>query len=214
MKIYKNFHLQNSFQFYSFARLISSIQKNLLSNVKYNFFFRRSPQGKQFYRISSSIQSNKNISNLTNLQSIDHLIIYIKATFNNTLLTLTNEQGQVLTWASAGSCGFKGARKGTPFAAKKIVEIFIKKSTDYLYKCNQIKIYVCGVGPGRENALRGLEKIGYINKTTKQDKKLSTNTTSRPLPLKTLKLSNKIILIREITKMPHNGCRPPKKRRL
>ena len=214
MKIYKNFHLQNSFQFYSFANLRYSIQKKLLSIVKDKFFFKRS----QFYRISSSnseqIHSNKNISNLTNLQSVDRLIIYIKATFNNTLLTLTNEQGQVLTWASAGSCGFKGARKGTPFAAKKIVEIFIKKSTDYLSKCNQIKIYVCGIGPGRENALRGLEKIGYINKTTKQDKKLSANTTARRLPLKTLKLSNKIILIREITKIPHNGCRPPKKRRL
>nr|AYC64321.1 ribosomal protein S11 [Pseudochlorodesmis sp. HV01306a] len=168
------------------------------------------------------------ISNLTVSRSADRLIIYIKTTFNNTLLTLTNEQGQVLTWASAGSCGFKGARKGTPFAAKKVVEIFIKKSTDYLYKCHQIKIYVCGVGPGRENALRGLEKIGYINPTTKQEKKLAAKkttspktqfpkTTSKitsPTPLKALKFSNKIILIREITKIPHNGCRPPKKRRL
>ena len=161
---------------------------------------------KQFYRILSS-----NSEEIHSIASVDRLIIYIKATFNNTLLTLTNEQGQVLTWASAGSCGFKGARKGTPFAAKKIVEIFIKKSTDYFYKCNQIKIYVCGVGPGRENALRGLEKIGYINKTTKQEKKLSA---TKRLPLKTFKLSNKIILIREITKIPHNGCRPPKKRRL
>lgn len=118
------------------------------------------------------------------------IIVYIKATFNNTLLTLTNFQGQVLTWASAGSCGFKGTRKGTPFAAKKVVEIFIKKSNNYFSRCNQIKIFVYGIGPGRENALRGLGKIG--DKT----------------------LSKKITLIREITKIPHNGCRPPKKRRL
>ena len=118
------------------------------------------------------------------LQSI---IIHIKATFNNTILTLTNSQGQVLTWVSAGSCGFKGARKGTPFAAKKIVEIFLKKSIDYISRCSLIKIYVCGIGPGRENALRGLSSI------------------ERP---------NKITVIREITKIPHNGCRPPKKRRL
>ena len=120
----------------------------------------------------------------------DRIIVYIKATFNNTLLTLTNFQGQVLTWASAGSCGFKGTRKGTPFAAKKVVEIFLKKSNNYFSRCNQIKIFVYGIGPGRENALRGLGKIG--DKT----------------------LSKKITLIREMTKIPHNGCRPPKKRRL
>lgn len=115
------------------------------------------------------------------------LIIHIKATFNNTICTLTNFQGQVLLWTSAGSCGFKGARKGTPFAAKRVVEIFKKKSHDYLLKSTQIKIFVCGVGSGRENALRGFVK-------------------GQPkLP---------IILIREITKIPHNGCRPPKKRRL
>lgn len=128
-----------------------------------------------------------------------NVIIHIKATFNNTLLTLTNSQGQVLTWASAGSCGFKGARKGTPFAAKKIVEIFIKKSQDYLVSCQQIKICVCGVGPGRENALRGL--IRSLGETLQQEKKKK-------------KKSNKITLIREVTKLPHNGCRPPKKRRL
>nr|AYC63938.1 ribosomal protein S11 [Flabellia petiolata] len=125
----------------------------------------------------------------------NEIIIHIKATFNNTMLTLTDFQGQVLTWASAGSCGFKGARKGTPFAAKKVVDIFLKKSIDYLSRCNQIKIYVCGVGPGRENALRGFEKITDFSKQEKR-------------------MRNKITLIREITKIPHNGCRPPKKRRL
>nr|AYC64127.1 ribosomal protein S11 [Johnson-sea-linkia profunda] len=134
------------------------------------------------------------------LKDPQNVIIHIKATFNNTLLTLTNFQGQVLTWASAGSCGFKGTRKGTPFAAKKVVEIFIKKSHDYLVRCHQIKICVCGFGPGRENALRGLSRS--LGETLKQEKK------------KTKKKTHKITLIREGTKLPHNGCRPPKKRRL
>nr|BBN51409.1 30S ribosomal protein S11 [Halimeda borneensis] len=112
-------------------------------------------------------------------------IVYIKATFNNTIITLTDVQGQVFTWVSAGSCGFKGARKGTPFAGKQVVEVFLKKSNDYFSRCNQIKIYVSGIGPGRENALRGFDKMGQ-----------------------------KLTLIREVTKIPHNGCRPPKKRRL
>lgn len=133
------------------------------------------------------------------------LIIHIKATFNNTLLTLTNFKGQVLTWASAGSCGFKGARKGTPFAAQKVVEIFIKKSNNYLGRCNQIKIYVCGVGPGRENAIRGLGRS--LNEAMPPKQKKRTNKAM-------YKPSNKITLIREMTKIPHNGCRPAKKRRL
>lgn len=107
------------------------------------------------------------------------MIVHIKATFNNTIITLTDLQGKVLTWVSAGSCGFKGARKGTSFAGKQVVETFLKK----LPRSNQIKIYVSGIGPGRENALRGFDKMG-------------------------------LTLIREVTKIPHNGCRPPKKRRL
>lgn len=112
------------------------------------------------------------------------MIIHIKATFNNTFMTLTDSRGEVLTWCSAGSSGFKGSRKGTPFAAKKVVEIFMKKSNDYFQKCHQIIICVHGTGPGRQNAIRGLAKI------------------------------RKICLLRDLTKIPHNGCRPPKKRRL
>ena len=135
------------------------------------------------------------------------LIIHIKATFNNTLLTLTNFKGQVITWVSAGSCGFKGSRKGTPFAAKKVVEIFIKKSNDYFFRCDQIKIYVCGVGPGRENAIRGLASIAKkIQQDKGRNKAISKFSKS--------KFSNKIVLIREMTKIPHNGCRPTKKRRI
>nr|AOP19096.1 ribosomal protein S11 [Halimeda discoidea] len=112
-------------------------------------------------------------------------IVHIKATFNNTIITLTDIQGQVLTWVSAGSCGLKGARKGTSFAGKQVVEVFLKKTNDYFSRCKQLKIYISGIGPGRENALRGFDKI-----------------------------ATKLTLIREVTKLPHNGCRPPKKRRL
>ena len=119
-------------------------------------------------------------------EKLSLLIIYIKITFNNTILTLTNEQGEVLMRTSAGSCGFKNTRKGTPFAAKKVVEIFQKKANDYLQNCDQIKIFVCGIGPGRQNVIRGLDR-----------QKLK-----------------KMILIREVTKIPHNGCRSPKKRHL
>lgn len=112
------------------------------------------------------------------------IMIHIKATFNNTFMTLTNSQGEVLTWCSAGSSGFKGSRKGTPFAAKKVVDTFMKKSNDYVRKCHQIILCVQGTGPGRQNAIRGLSKI------------------------------RKICLLRDLTKIPHNGCRPPKKRRL
>lgn len=142
------------------------------------------------------------------------LVIHIKATFNNTLLTLTNFKGQVLTWASAGSCGFKGARKGTPFAAKKVVEIFIKKSNDYFFRCDQIKIYVCGIGPGRENAIRGLASL---SKTIQQDKRKNKAIERQGSFRQTSggsKTTNKIVLIREMTKIPHNGCRPTKKRRI
>ena len=120
----------------------------------------------------------------------ENIIIYIKATFNNTIFTLADLQGQVLNWASAGSCGFKGTRKSTAFAAKKSAEIFIKKSLDSISRCGEIKIYVSGIGSGRENALRSI-----VNSIEKPNK-------------------HKIRAIRETTKIPHNGCRPPKKRRL
>ena len=153
---------------------------------------------------SKRINLSQNLSKNSNTR----LIIHIKATFNNTLLTLTNFKGQVLIWASAGSCGFKGARKGTPFAAQKVVEIFIKKSNDYLGRCNQIKIYVCGVGPGRENAIRGLGRSLNEAIPPKNKKRIKRINKAMYRP------SNKITLIREMTKIPHNGCRPAKKRRL
>lgn len=110
-------------------------------------------------------------------------IIYIRSSFNNTIITLTNLKGDTIAWSSAGSCGFKGARKGTPFAAKIAIETILKRCSDFGIK--QLKVLVNGPGPGRETVIRVLQKIGL-----------------------------QIILIRDITTVPHNGCRPRKKRRI
>jgi len=110
-------------------------------------------------------------------------IIHIKSNFNNTLITLTNLKGDTIAWSSSGSCGFKGARKSTPFAAKIAIETILKRCFDFGIK--QVKILINGPGPGRETVIRILQK-GDL----------------------------KIILIRDMTPIPHNGCRPPKKRRI
>lgn len=110
-------------------------------------------------------------------------VIYIRSSFNNTIITLTNIKGDTIAWSSSGSCGFKGARKGTPFAAKIAIESILKRCLDFGIK--QVKVLVTGPGPGRESAIRGLQKVNL-----------------------------QIILIRDMTPIPHNGCRPPKKRRI
>jgi len=110
-------------------------------------------------------------------------IIYINSSFNNTIVTLTNLKNQVLFWASSGSCGFKGARKGTPFSAKLVIENIIKYANEQSIK--SIYIVVKGPGPGRETIIRSLQKSNFD-----------------------------ILLICDRTPIPHNGCRPPKKRRV
>lgn len=110
-------------------------------------------------------------------------VLYIRSNFNNTIITLTNFNGDTIAWSSAGSCGFKGARKGTPFAAKIAIENILKRCFDFGIK--QIKVLVNGPGPGRETVIRSLQKVNL-----------------------------QIILIRDMTTIPHNGCRPPKKRRI
>nr|YP_009105940.1 ribosomal protein S11 [Gloeotilopsis sterilis]YP_009106272.1 ribosomal protein S11 [Interfilum terricola]AIT94796.1 ribosomal protein S11 [Gloeotilopsis sterilis]AIT95128.1 ribosomal protein S11 [Interfilum terricola] len=110
-------------------------------------------------------------------------IVHIQASFNNTIVTITNLKGEVISWSSAGSCGFRGARKGTPFAAKTAAEIAAKQSIDQGMK--EAKVMVKGPGAGRETAIRGLQEAGL-----------------------------QVTLIRDITPIPHNGCRPPKKRRI
>ena len=109
--------------------------------------------------------------------------IYITSSFNNTIITLTDEHGNVVAWASSGSCGFKGTKKGTPFAAQLTMNRIVEKANSFGVK--QIHIYVSGPGPGRETALRTIASSGF-----------------------------KILSIRDVTPIPHNGCRPPKPRRV
>jgi small subunit ribosomal protein S11 len=110
-------------------------------------------------------------------------VAHIKSTFNNTIVTITDPQGNVLSWSSAGSKGFKGSRKSTPFAAQQAAEEAAKKAMDHGLKT--VSVFVKGPGSGREAALRALSLVGL-----------------------------KITLIRDVTPIPHNGCRPPKRRRV
>lgn len=110
-------------------------------------------------------------------------IAYIKATFNNTTVTITDPNGDVLCWATAGTVGFKGSRKSTPFAAQRAAETCADKATKFGMK--EIEVKVKGPGSGRESAITGLQTGGLTVKA-----------------------------IEDITPLPHNGCRPPKKRRV
>ncbi len=110
--------------------------------------------------------------------------IYISASFNNTLITITDESGELIVWGSAGAAGFKGTRKATPFAATTAIEKVIKKVKDE-YKLKEVEIYVKGPGPGRDAALKAIRASGL-----------------------------KISLIADVTPIPHNGPRPKKKRRV
>ena len=110
-------------------------------------------------------------------------IAHINSTFNNTIVTITDTIGNTISWASAGSTGFKGARKGTPFAAQTASEAASLTALNLGLK--KVDIFVKGQGSGRETAIRAVQNIGL-----------------------------EIISIKDITPVPHNGCRPPKKRRV
>ena len=108
---------------------------------------------------------------------------YIQATFNNTIVTLTDPQGNVISWASSGTAGFKGSRKGTPYAAQMAAREAARKAMENGLR--QVDVFVRGPGSGREAAIRSLQSSGLY-----------------------------ITGIRDVTSIPHNGCRPPKKRRV
>jgi small subunit ribosomal protein S11 len=110
-------------------------------------------------------------------------VAHIKATFNNTLVTITDPTGNVVSWSSAGVQGFKGSRKGTPFAAQLAASDAAKKAMEHGMR--SVDVFVKGPGAGREAALRAIQSAG-----------LSVN------------------LIRDVSPIPHNGCRPPKRRRV
>jgi small subunit ribosomal protein S11 len=108
---------------------------------------------------------------------------YVQSSFNNTIVSLTDEQGQVVVWATAGGCGFKGTKKGTPFAAQVTADTAAKKVVELGMK--QVHVFVKGPGSGRETAIRGLQGAGLT-----------------------------ILSIRDVTPIPHDGCRAPKPRRV
>lgn len=114
---------------------------------------------------------------------VPHGVAHVQTTFNNTIITITDQNGNVVAWASAGSCGFKGSRKGTPYAAQIAAETAAKKAAEMGMK--QIDVFVKGPGAGRETAIRALQAAGL-----------------------------EINLIKDVTPVPHNGCRPPKRRRV
>lgn len=108
---------------------------------------------------------------------------YIHSTYNNTIVTLTDADGNVLAWSSAGNCGFRGPKKATPYAASIIVKNVVEKVADYGLK--DVKVFVKGVGQGRESAVRSLNANGL-----------------------------NVVLIKDVTPVPHNGCRPRRPRRV
>jgi small subunit ribosomal protein S11 len=110
-------------------------------------------------------------------------VAHVQASFNNTLVTITDMGGNTVSWSSSGSLGFKGSRKSTPFAATKAGETAGRKAMEHGMR--QIDVYVNGPGSGRESAVRALQSVGL-----------------------------RVTLIRDVTPIPHNGCRPPKRRRV
>lgn len=116
-------------------------------------------------------------------KNIAHGIACVQATFNNTIVTITDVTGNVIAWASAGSVGFKGSRKSTPFAAQRAADSAAQKAMSHGMK--EVKVYVKGPGAGREAAIRALQAAGM-----------------------------EIVAIKDVTPIPHNGCRPSKRRRV
>ncbi|MCY0900005.1 MAG: 30S ribosomal protein S11 [Firmicutes bacterium] len=114
---------------------------------------------------------------------VDRGVAHIRSTFNNTIVTITDPQGNTLSWASAGQSGFKGSRKSTPFAAQLAAESAAKSAMEYGVK--EVEVLVKGPGSGREAAIRSLQSAGL-----------------------------EVSLIKDVTPIPHNGCRPPKRRRV
>ncbi len=110
-------------------------------------------------------------------------VAHIQSTFNNTIITITDMTGNVISWSSSGLQGFKGSRKSTPFAAQMAAEDAVRKAKDHGMR--RVQVYIKGPGAGRESALRSLQLAGLT-----------------------------ITMIRDVTPVPHNGCRPPKRRRV
>ena len=128
-------------------------------------------------------QPTKKTGSKKQKRNVPNGVAYIQSTFNNSIVTITDQNGDVISWASAGSSGFKGAKKGTPFAAQTAAESAARRAIEQGMR--QIEVMVSGPGAGRETAIRAIQGAGL-----------------------------EITLIRDITPIPHNGCRPPKRRRV
>lgn len=116
-------------------------------------------------------------------KNIDKGQVHIHATFNNTIVTISDMQGNVISWSSAGAQGMKGSRKGTPYAAQLASEVAAQAAMEHGLKT--VEVYVKGPGSGRESAIRALGNVGL-----------------------------EVTMLKDVTPVPHNGCRPPKKRRI
>ena len=116
-------------------------------------------------------------------KNIEKGAVHIQATFNNTIITISDVEGNTISWASAGELGFKGSRKSTPFAAQSASETAAKAAMEHGLKT--VEVFIKGPGAGRESAIRALETVGL-----------------------------QITMIKDVTPIPHNGCRPPKRRRV
>ncbi|MGC8775955.1 MAG: 30S ribosomal protein S11 [Minisyncoccia bacterium] len=142
-------------------------------------------------KTADNLEANKNQAGSTGSRSVSSkkarkinlAKVYINATYNNTIITVTDENGNVLSWSSAGSVGFSGPKKATPFAASKVVSIISEKIKPFEIK--NVEIYVKGIGSGRDSAIRSFASEGF-----------------------------NIVLLKDVTPIPHNGPRPPKPRRV
>ena len=127
--------------------------------------------------------SNKNVKKRREKKNVEKGAAHIRSTYNNTIVTITDTNGNAVSWASAGELGFKGSRKSTPYAAQMAAETAAKVAIEHGMK--SIEVYVKGPGSGRESAIRALASAGLT-----------------------------VTMIRDVTPIPHNGCRPPKRRRV
>ena len=123
------------------------------------------------------------VRRLRDRKVVENGAVHIQSTFNNTIVTITDTQGNALSWASAGELGFRGSKKSTPFAAQSAAETAAKAAMEFGLK--YVEVYVKGPGAGREAAIRALQGVGL-----------------------------EVRLIKDVTPIPHNGCRPPKRRRV
>ena len=133
--------------------------------------------------MAKAVAAKKVVKKRRERKNIEKGAVHIQSTFNNTIITISDAQGNTISWASAGELGFKGSRKSTPYAAQSASETAAKAALEHGLKT--VEVFVKGPGSGRESAIRALETVGL-----------------------------QITLIKDVTPIPHNGCRPPKRRRV